>query len=131
MKRLYLQSHFDSIYLALVVSPTARAVDPFGQPFRPTGVQLPGQDLDFLASGLSGFVKYAGLALEGLPIRMSIIFCYSKLTNSHNGELRHAKMHLPLWPETFSQTWRWHLLPSALPQVSTADLQKLFDRKRR
>jgi hypothetical protein len=30
---------------------TVRAVDPFGQSFRPTGVQLPGWDFTFLAFG--------------------------------------------------------------------------------
>jgi len=38
--------------------PTVRAVDPFGQPLRPTGVELPGWDFAFLAVGLFGFVKW-------------------------------------------------------------------------
>lgn len=45
--------------------PTVRAVDPFGQVFRPTGVELPGWDFAFLAVGLSGYVKCVGLTLEG------------------------------------------------------------------
>ena len=37
---------------------TVRAVDPFGQSYRPNGVQLPGWDFAFLVVDLSGFVKY-------------------------------------------------------------------------
>jgi hypothetical protein len=51
--------------LSLFVGITARAVDPFGQLFRPTGVELPGWDFAYLAVGLSGFVKCVGLTLEG------------------------------------------------------------------
>jgi hypothetical protein len=39
---------------------TVRAVDPFGQPFRPTGVELPGWDLAFLAFSFFTFVSCQG-----------------------------------------------------------------------
>jgi hypothetical protein len=44
---------------------TVRAVDPFGQPFRPTGVQLPGWDFAFLALSFFTFASCQGLTLYG------------------------------------------------------------------
>lgn len=54
--------------------PTVRAVDPFGQVFRPTGVELPGWAFALFAVGLSGIIKCVGLTLSlssGWDYRMS------------------------------------------------------------
>jgi hypothetical protein len=57
-----------------------RASDPFGQPFRPTGVQLPGWDLAFYAVGLSGFVKCVGLTFEAA---IGSWTCFLRFINKH------------------------------------------------
>jgi len=79
-------------------SSTVRAVDPFGQPFRPTGVQLPGWDFAFFAVGLSGFVKCVGMTLDGFPSFSLIRNKYKQETAKH---LRPQRNHQPT--QIFSQ----------------------------